>query len=189
MLRGWVKEGVNLLRVTFRKWWMSAFASLGAAGTAAVFTVAVILDFNSSVFFGALIISSLVYFFWLIGWHSKVRIDPSGVMVDNLLIRHVIPWGELSEIGGGNGLFFQLRNGQRIGSIMYGGSVIGALLGYRYTRKVATRMRAAREDLLAGTSALPPSDGYVRRAAFSARPPLLILAVMEAMALLSLLAR
>jgi hypothetical protein len=175
------------LSVTFRKWWMSAFALLGATGMTGFFVAAALLHFNSSAFFGAVIISAFDYFFWLLGWHSKVQIDRAGIVVDNLLVRHVIPWGELSEIGVGNGLFFRLRDGRLIGSIMYGGSVIGALLRYRYTRQVAARMRAARDELLAGTSELPPSDGYVQRIGFSPWPPLLILALMEAIASLSLL--
>jgi hypothetical protein len=173
--------------VTFRKWWLSAFALLGAAGAVAAFVTGAIGHFNDSFFFGAGIISSFAYFFWLLGWHSAVRLDRDGVIVDNLLVRHVIPWGELSEIGVGNGLSFRLRDGRMIGSIMYGGSVMAALLGYRYTRKVATRMRAARDELLAGTAELPPSDGYVQRIGFSPWPPLVILALMEATASLSLL--
>jgi hypothetical protein len=141
----------------------------------------------NDLFAGAFFFSLFVYFFWLLGWHSAVRLDRERLIVDNLLVRHVIPWGELSEIGVGNGLFFRLRDGRQIGSIMYGGSVIGALLRYRYTRQVAARMRAARDGLLAGASELPPSDGYVQRISFSPWPPLLILALMEAIASLSLL--
>jgi hypothetical protein len=130
-----------------------------------------------------------VYIIWLIGGHSAVRLGRNGIFVDNLLVRHVIPWGELSEIGVQGGLIFRLRDGQRIGSVMYGGSVMGALLGYRYTRGVAERMRAARAELLAGAPEPLPSADYVRRIAFSPWPPLVILAVMEAIAALSLLAK
>jgi hypothetical protein len=141
----------------------------------------------NDLFAGAIGFSLFGYFFWLLGWHSAVRLDRYGVIVDNLLVRHVIPWGELSEIEVGNGLFFRLRDDRMVGSIMYGGSVMGALLGYRYTRKVAARMRAARDELLTGTVELPTSDGYVRRIGFSPWPPLVILALMEAIASLSLL--
>src|ERR1035438_1129106 len=155
---------------TFRRWNVSAFASVGIAIAGVSMAIMVIHGVND-LLAGAIGFSLFVYFFWLLGWHSAVRIDRDGVAVDNLLIRHVIPCGEFSEIGVGNGLFFRLRDGRQIGSIMYGGSVIGALLRYRYTRQVAARMRAARDELLAGASELPPSDGYIQRISFSPRPP------------------
>lgn len=173
---------------TSRKLVLSAYASAGMAiGPGSM--VVIVTKEQRDLFTGAAGFSVFVYFFWLLGWHSKVRVDRAGVVVDNLLVRHVIPWGELSEIGVGYGLFFRLRDGGQIGSIMYGGSVAGTLLRYRYTRKVAGRMRAAREELLAGMAELPPSDGYVQRIGFSPWPPLVILALMEAIASLSLLVK
>jgi hypothetical protein len=171
---------------TFRKWALTAFAGAGFALAAGIM-FAVVISHARDLFYGAPFIALFAYGFWLLGWHSAVRLDRERLIVDNLLVRHVIPWGELSEIGVGNGLFFRLRDGRQIGSIMYGGSVIGALLRYRYTRQVAARMRAARDELLAGASELPPSDGYIQRISFSPWPPLLILALMEAIASLSLL--
>lgn len=173
---------------TFRKWALTAFAGAGFALAVGIM-FAVVFSHARGLFYGAPFIALFAYFFWLLGWHSAVRLGRDGVIVDNLLVRHVIPWGELSEIGVGNGLFFRLRDDRMVGSIMYGGSVMGTLLGYRYTRTVAARMRAAREELLAGMADLPPSDGYVQRIGFSPWPPLVILALMEAIASLSLLVK
>jgi hypothetical protein len=44
--------------------------------------------------------------------HSAVRLGREGAIVDNLLVRHVIRWGELVEIYVGDGLVFRLRDGQ-----------------------------------------------------------------------------
>jgi len=105
------------------------------------------------------------------------------LIVDNLLARHVIPWDQLAEIGVGNGLEFRLRDGRKIGSVMYGGSVIGALFGYRYTRSVATRMNTARSKIHSQPpQPSAPDDSYRRVVGFSPYPPLVILAVMEAIA-------
>src|ERR1700692_792812 len=112
---------------TFRNWALSGFASVGMAVVGVSMVIMVTHGVND-LFAGAIIFSLFVYFFWLLGWHSAVRLDREQVIVDNLLVRHVIPWGELSEIGVGNGLFFRLRDGRIVGSIMYGGSVMGALL-------------------------------------------------------------
>jgi hypothetical protein len=149
----------------------------------------VFADYNDSFFFGGAILSPFAYLLWLLGWHSAVRMNRDGVIVDNLLIRHVIPWEELSEIKVGYGLVFLLRDGRKVGSIMYGGSVIGEVLGYRYTSKVADRMRAARQELLARSAKLPASGEYARRIGFSPWPPLAILASLEALAALSWLVR
>lgn len=173
---------------TFRKPALSVMAGVALAIVVGSFA-ALVTHRVRDLFAGAIGFSLFAYLFWLLGWHSKVRMDHQGVVVDNLLVRHVIPWGELSGIAVGNGLVFRLRDGRNIGSITYGGSVMGALLGYRYTRNVAARMRAARDELLAGSAELPASAGYHQRIGFSPWPPLLILIVMEAIASLSLLVR
>jgi hypothetical protein len=98
---------------------------------------------------GTIGFAAFVYFFWLLGWHSAVRLGRRGMVVDNLLVRHMIPWDSLEFIGVGSGLIIRLRDGTTVGSLMYGGSLLGQLLGYRYTRKVAAKMNAAREELQA----------------------------------------
>jgi hypothetical protein len=162
---------------------------LVAAAIVIVFVVVVFANYNDSVFLGSVVISLLAYPLWLLGWHSGVRMDEDGVIVDNLLIRHVIPWQELSDIKVGYGLVFLLRDGRKVGSIMYGGSVIGAILGYRYTSRVADRMRAARQELQARSAKLPASGEYAQRIGFSPWPPLALLASLEALAALSWLVR
>lgn len=172
--------------VTFRKPALSVFASVGIAVTVLVMTLMAVKGVRD-LFTAAIIVSLFAYLCWLVGWHSAVRLRPDGVVIDNLLVRHEIPWYELSEIGVRNGLVLRLRDGERIGSVMYGGSVIGALLGYRYTQGVAARMSAARAQILGGSPLRPDGGAYHRGIGFSPWPPLLILAVMEAIAALSLL--
>jgi hypothetical protein len=175
--------------MTFRKPALSVFASAGIAVAVTVIAAMVANDVQD-LFAGAIVVSLFAYLFWLVGWHSAVRLGRDGVIVDNLLVRHVIPWDELAEIGVGNGLVSRLRDGQRVGSVMFGGSVIGAILGYRYTRSVAARMKAARDDIRGRYSGqCVPGAGYRRVAGFSAWPPLVILAVMEAIASFSLLGK
>jgi hypothetical protein len=175
--------------ITFRKPALSVFASADLAVAVTVMAV-VVAKHARDLFTGAIVVSLFAYLFWLVGWHSAVRLVRNGVIVDNLLVRHVIPWGELEEIRIGHGLVFRLRDGQQIGSVMYGGSVIGAILGYRYTRKVAARMNAAWDGTRAGSPELAaPGDSYRRVSGFSAWPPLVILAVMEAIVSLSLLVK
>ncbi len=73
---------------------------------------------------------------------------------------------------------------------MYGGSIIGRILGYKYTRGVAARMRAVRQAML-------PEDGaevrevpeYNSRFYVTPWPPVAILAVTELVAVLALTTR
>lgn len=136
---------------------------------------------------GAIGFSAFVYLFWLLGWHSAVRLGRNGIVVDNLLVRHVIPWDPLESIGVSYGLVIRLRDGMKICPLMYGGSVLGQVLGYRYTRKVAARMNAVKEELQARVPQAEPAARYQRRSGFSPWPPLVIVAIMEAIAGLSML--
>lgn len=97
---------------------------------------------------GAIGLSAFGYLFWLVGWHSAVRLSNSGVTIDNLLARHTIPWNALEEITAEYGLIFRLTDGKRLTSIMYGGSIIGNILKYRYTKRVATMICSTREKIL-----------------------------------------
>jgi hypothetical protein len=174
--------------MTFRKPALTLFASIGITVVGTGFVLAAVLPKPSKGTLGAAVLfSSFVYVIWLVGWHSAVRLNGQGVIVDNLLARHVIPWSQLTEIGVGNGLLFKLRDGASVGSVTYGGSVLGALFGYRYTAGVAARMTAAREQILSGTAHRSDGGAYRRVIGFSPWPPLVILAVMEAIAALSLL--
>lgn len=175
---------------TFRKPVLEVFGCVGILALTGIFIAAALLPSpGPGSFFGALIFAAMIYAFWLVGIHSAVRISHSGVIVDNMLVRHVIPWGELGEIRVRYGLEFALRDGRRIGSVMYGGSVIGALLGYRYTRGVAARMTAAGRALEGGPGVAAAAGGTYRRVSgFSAWPPLAILMAAELIALISNLA-
>lgn len=126
---------------------------------------------------------------WLLG-NSAVRVCNEAVIIDNLLIRHAIPWSEIEDINVDYGIKFMLRDGRKIGSIMYGGSVIGQLTGYRYAQRAIARMSAVRSSLpgAAGGAKPVPAD-YSRRLNFNPWPPLIILTLLEGIGALSLLTR
>jgi hypothetical protein len=149
-----------------------AASSIGGGGT---FGVAVVFTF-------------VVYAAWLIGCHSAVRMDSSGIIVDDVLTRHVIPWNELRAIDGRGGLIFEVRGGPYIRMMMYGGSLMGAVTGYRRQRKTAARMNMARARLQASDPAPQPPAHYARTIRFSPWPPLMVLAAMEAIAAVGVLA-
>lgn len=165
----------------FRKTYLSVLSLTGAAVFLAVFIVGVLSSPNASDMFGAVVISFFIYILWLLGWRSAVRLNKSGITIDNFLVRHVIPWADLSQIGVENGLQFRLRDGQSVGSLVYGGALIGQLLGYKYTQRVADKMESIRNQLATGARDIS-SDcrGYSHKFHVALLEPLAILVILEA---------
>lgn len=173
--------------VVFRKWFFSAFALTAAAGVFAGFIAICVAAPQPGDYAGALIMLAFWYWFWLLGWESAVRVTPSGVIVDNLVFREVIPWRDFAGFDAPGGLRIRMVNGDSVGSIMYGGSVLGAILGYRWTRRQAQLMNDA-AGLLSALQADSPADEAVERRSrihVNPWPPLVTLAVFEVVALLA----
>jgi hypothetical protein len=171
----------------FRKMALCVSGSLACAGSFIAFGVIAFSYPRASDIVGALIFSVFAYFFWLVAWQSAVRIDGVGIRVDNFLVRHYIPWGELADIAVGKGLEFRLRSGEKVYSLMFGGSIIGQAMGYGYTRRVASRMQAARQEILSEdrTESSEPLL-YNSRFYMAPWPPVVILAATEIIAVLAL---
>jgi hypothetical protein len=132
----------------FRKPLLCGIATIVIAGCLAFFVVAAVSTPNGSEFFGAIILSAFIYFFYLLGWQTCVRVVAAGVVVDNLCYRNFIPWHELSRVQSRSGLLIVTRGGQRIGSLAYGGSIIGLFTGNRQARAVAEKSRPLRRRRL-----------------------------------------
>jgi hypothetical protein len=115
--------------------------------------------------------------------------NQSGMIVDDVVTRHVIPWGDLQGIEVRGGLVFEVRGVPPIRMLMFGGSLYGVITGYRQQRKVAARMNAAREWLAASQPVTQPAEHYVRRSRFSLWPPLVIVALMEVVAVIGVLVK
>ncbi len=74
---------------------------------------------------------------------SNIRVSDKGVTVTNLFVRHRVPWNVISSIRLDDGLAIHLTDGRKVGSIQFGGSLGGALLGYRSQRKYVERFNGA----------------------------------------------
>jgi hypothetical protein len=162
----------GLVLLAFYLFYLGA-SSIGGGGT---FGIAIIVGLGT-------------YGVWLIGCRSSVRMNKSGMIVDDVLTRHVIPWGDLQRIEVRGGLIFEVRGIPTIRMLMFGGSLYGAVSGYRQQRKVAARMNAARQRLQASRPVAQPPEHYARKTMFSPWPPLMIVAAMEVVAAIGVLAR
>jgi hypothetical protein len=175
--------------IVFRNWLFIAFGWAALALTAVAFGLAAASIGGGGTFIGAAAVAFGGYLIWLIGCHSAVRMDRSGLTLDDVLTRHVIPWQELRGIEVVGGLVFEVRGGPYIRMMMYGGSLWGVVTRYRQQRKVAARMNTARERLQASQVSPEPAARYAKASTFSAWPPLLIFAAMEVIAAVGVLAR
>jgi len=172
--------------VTFRKPPLVIFAVFAMAFLTIMCTVADwIVPANGKAFVLTIIVGSIVYIVYLIGVNSAVRMDHNGITVDNVIVRHQIPWAALSDIGVRDGLCFRLNDGTDIKSTSYAGSLGAALTNYRYTRRVVARMQITRGQMTAGNGSTVTSAAHSTRIRVSPWPPLAILASLEVMALLS----
>jgi len=175
--------------IVFRNWLYIAFGWAALALIALIFGLAAASIGGGASFVAAALVAFCGYLIWLIGCHSAVRMNRSGLILDNVLTRHVIPWQELRGIEVVGGLVFEVWGGPYIRMVMYGGSLWGVMTRYRQQRNVAARMNAARERLQASRPSLDPSAHYTKASTFSLWPPLLIFAAMEVIAAVGVVAR
>jgi hypothetical protein len=167
--------------LVFRKPLLCGLSAIVIAGIFAAFLVMIISKLRASDFAGAVIFSGFVYFFWLIGWQSAVRVVKSGIIVDNLFGRNYIPWRDVAEIKGDNGLLIVTRSAGRVGSLMYGESLIGTFTGSRQSRAVAIKLKEAQQRAAAAEESAVDEDDQEYRSSvrFQAWPFLASLAAME----------
>ena len=173
----------------FRKPLLFWIATIVIAGCFSIFVVAAVSTPkpNGSAFFGAVILSVFVYFFYLLGWQTCVRVVAAGVIVDNLWSRNFIPWHEISRVESRSGLLIVTRGDQRIGSLAYGGSIIGLFTGNRQARAVAGKIVSAQHGAVADGES---NDGHANQSYssginFRALALVIPLAAMELVAGLS----
>jgi hypothetical protein len=175
--------------IVFRNRPLIAFGWIGLAVIALIFGLGA-SDIGGGGTFGvAVLIAAISYLLWLICCNSSVRMDRSGVIVNDVLIRYVIPWPKLRQIDVVGGMVIEVWGGPYIRPKMYGGSLYGLVTGYRQQRKVAARMNAARARLQASEPAPQPPARYAEMSALAPWPPLVILALMEVVAAAGVLAR
>lgn len=93
--------------------------------------------------FGSVVFTAFAVFFWSIAWRSCIRVRPDRLTVRNIFYIHTIPWSQVEAIELDDGLQITLTDGEVVGSIQFGGALIGALTGYPTYRKPVQRLQRA----------------------------------------------
>jgi hypothetical protein len=128
----------------FRHNFMAGLVVVANAILLPIFVVLLASPLKGGYTIGVAIVGVMMWVIWLLGWWSKVVIGSYGVTVDNVILRHDIPWEELRDIRAEGGLTFKLTDSTDVGSLSYGGSLAGAITGWRGLRRVRDQMLAAR---------------------------------------------
>jgi hypothetical protein len=83
----------------------------------------------------------MVIVFGLLASSRIVGSTAGYIDVVNLFVRRRIPIDEIADVRSDGALKIQMTSGRRIGSIAYGQSVIGEMIGYPRSKKTAVRIR------------------------------------------------
>jgi hypothetical protein len=80
---------------------------------------------------------------WLLLVVAAVRVRADGVVIDNLVVRHVIPWERFAGVfvESGMGIFARLDDGRVVSSRAFGRSLGDALQGYSRMRRTLEQIR------------------------------------------------
>ncbi|MFI1187137.1 hypothetical protein [Streptomyces californicus] len=138
-------------------WGLSVLAGIGFYGIALV--VASPLEREPV---PAFVISGVVIFFWALGWDSSFRCTDSHVSSVNLLVTTTVPWADVQKVTLDGALAITLKDGEELGSVAFGGSLLGDLAGYRTHRRAFEELRSTHHKARASRRG-DPYRGTVRR--------------------------
>ncbi len=86
--------------------------------------------FEQDEFAPAMVVAAFTLFFWLMGWNSAIRFTTTHLSLTNVLVTSKVAWKDVAGVTVDDGLSIQLRDGRTLGSIAFGGSLIGAFTKY-----------------------------------------------------------
>lgn len=92
---------------------------------------------------GGAVLPAFAWLMWVLGWWTKVVVRPDGVVIDNVIVRHVIPAAQFDSFVLDSGIWVRAKDDHRFWLFGYGGSLLGAITNYHSQRRVLARMEAA----------------------------------------------
>lgn len=119
---------------------------------------------------------------WLVTVTSAVRVRPEALIVDNMVVRHVIPWERFRGlfVETGMGMFARLDDDAVVQSSSFGRSLADAMKGYGHMRLTLEQIREACKSARQSHVLVNPPPGYERRINVPWRPLLGLLVFFEA---------
>jgi len=94
-------------------------------------------------FVGGAVLSGIAWLMWVLGWWTKVEVRPDGLVIDNVIVRHVIPAGQFDRFVLDSGTCVRAKDGRRFYLFGHGGSLLGAITNYHSQRRFLARAETA----------------------------------------------
>jgi hypothetical protein len=98
---------------------------------------------NNGVYVGGIAVAIVCWLIWRIGISSKVIISNDGIRVDNFFVSHIVSWKDFDSFVLDSGIWLTKRDESRVFLIGFGGSLYGALTGYKSFRRKLVILQAA----------------------------------------------
>ena len=117
----------------------------------------------------------LCAFLWALGWGNALRYSATHVSVTNGIVTSRVAWTDVQRVSGEGGLSIHLADARVLGSVQYGGSLLGEITGYRSYQSAVEALAAAHLHATGGHR-VPPGHVHVEETWWW-RPPLLATAL------------
>lgn len=120
----------------------SIFLFAGALVFPMIFIGDVVHNIGDALFVG-LIFGACALVVWSLSWRSSVRVSENGITLCNVFFVHEIPWSAVEKFVLSEGIKIELRDGEFVGSVQFGGSLLGAITGYPTYKRSFERLKEA----------------------------------------------
>jgi hypothetical protein len=127
----------------FRNRFLAGFTGVFVVGPLLIRVTVLPGPGEQGAYVGAAVIPGIAWLMWVLGWWTKVAVRPDGVVIDNVIVRHVIPAAQFDGFVLDSGIWVRAKDDRRFWLFGYGGSLLGEITGYRSQRRVLARMEAA----------------------------------------------
>ncbi|WP_159039566.1 MULTISPECIES: hypothetical protein [unclassified Streptomyces] len=154
-------------------WWFSVLAGVAFYGIALVVASPSVGEPTP-----AFVISGVVVFLWALGWDSSFRCTDSHVSSVNLLVTTTVPWADVQKVTLDGALAITLKDGEELGSVAFGGSLLGEMTGYRTHRRAFEELRRTHRKARAARRGDPYRGTVRRKVTFAWRRLLCAIAVV-----------
>lgn len=149
-------------RAVFRNRFMAGLAAVVIAPSLLIGLAVLPGPGQQGAFIGGAVIPGIAWLLWVLGWWTKVVVGPDGVVIDNVIVRHVIPAGQFDRVVLDSGTWVQAKDGRRFWIFGYGGSLLGAITDYHSQRRVLARMETAAAMIADNTDPRARCRTYVK---------------------------
>ncbi|WP_194892789.1 hypothetical protein [Catenulispora pinisilvae] len=130
--------------------------AIGAIGLGAVAAgslligafVAVAKGNTSAAFVGTPIGGFLFYVCWLVGWRATIRLRPEGIVVENCIVRLMVPWRLGRQFVVSSGIKLRLLDGRMISTWAFQGSLGAQLNGYSAFKPIRDRLQEESDKIV-----------------------------------------